>query len=627
MRIDWVKLRNFRSHQNTTVDLERISFVRGLNKTGKSAIVMGVEMALAGRCSATDEAGKGYEELISEGAQAGTVTVHCAHPECTITLVLDRTAGRTLKIETGGNIITGQNAREWITRNIAPPDVINACLNAWRFMMLDEAEQAELLARVLLPAKLTLAPAISTWLKANALGVVEKPTLFQTIEATHKAIATARTDVNRRLRDLKAIAEPDPILGNSDNLKSEIRALQEEQAQLNGELLRVSNAQAVRDSSGHHAATLQTAIDAQQTKIDELLAKLLPAERITALRATVKKGARYATVKRELGDHRIALARATAEKQKLAESGADAACPTCKRPLDDQARLHVFEPLLQAENTENAAVQRLEKELATMPGDPDEATRLLKEHTANEEAIDAGNAEIRRLQNTLAEVSTNEHADTGEAVEQIKAKLAELKPKLVRDLERLTEIVSGEERHRQYAKQLAERKRTEERLGELQKLLDYFGPGGIKAELIAERLETFTARLNRVMSAWGYDVNFVIEPYSLRVNEAFCNAWLSPRQLSNSEKYRLGIAFAAAIAEWTGFGLLVADGADILDKPDKWHLAELLVDSDLDQAVITSTGIAGTFYAPDSVFYTLTKTAGATTIECDPIPENTTALA
>jgi len=173
-------------------------------------------------------------------------------------------------------------------------------------------------------------------------------------------------------------------------------------------------------------------------------------------------------------------------------------------------------------------------------------------------------------------------------------------------------------------KQVKERERAELQVAELEKLLVYFGPRGIKAKLIAERLDLFTEHVNGVLDQWGYSLAFSIEPYTLRITETdpetgFVGPALSPNQLSASESYRLGVAFSMAIAYWTNLRLLVADGADILDKDDKWTLAQAFLQSDLEQAIMTSTGIAGTFEAAGTAFYTLSKSCGITALEIDAV--------
>src|SRR5206468_2769581 len=119
----------------------------------------------------------------------------------------------------------------------------------------------------------------------------------------------------------------------------------------------------------------------------------------------------------------------------------------------------------------------------------------------------------------------------------------------------LVATATYEARQATYREQMKERALAETRLAELEKLLHYFGPYGIKARLIAERLSIFTDRVNAVLDWWGYSMEFSIEPYALKVTEVDTETGaagppLIPNQLSASERYRLGVAFGVAIADW-----------------------------------------------------------------------------
>ena len=67
MRIKTLRLKNVRSHVETTLELDRFNFVRGHNGCGKSSIQMALEYLFTGRCELTDAAGRGAEALIRVG--------------------------------------------------------------------------------------------------------------------------------------------------------------------------------------------------------------------------------------------------------------------------------------------------------------------------------------------------------------------------------------------------------------------------------------------------------------------------------------------------------------------------------------------------------------------------------
>jgi recombinational DNA repair ATPase RecF len=59
MRILNLTLKNFRSHKETVLELDRFTLVRGPNGCGKSSIQMTLEYLFTGRCEITGAAGGG----------------------------------------------------------------------------------------------------------------------------------------------------------------------------------------------------------------------------------------------------------------------------------------------------------------------------------------------------------------------------------------------------------------------------------------------------------------------------------------------------------------------------------------------------------------------------------------
>jgi DNA repair exonuclease SbcCD ATPase subunit len=616
MRIRRIKMKHFRSHGNTVITLQRVNFFRGLNRTGKSSVRLAIAMTLAGRCDdVTDEAGHGFELLIAESAQTATVVLE--FDDAVITLTLDRTARKTLKVETSGRTILGRQAQDWIAENIAPPDVISACLNATRFLKMSEDDQATLLARVLLPEKLPIEPVVADWLADNKLALVERNSLFATIEATYKVIANARTDVSRTVRDLKNIAEPDPVPTPREEVKAKLHALEEERTSVNNRLLTLTNAEASAKMTIDQIAQIEQQIAEYEQKLAAIPAALIADQR-KQLQNVANLATRHAQLKATLSDDRNTLATVQKLIAELDESSESGVCPTCKQPISNEAREKMFEPLMRRQNEANAAIIRIEKQLSS-DGDPQQAARELNEdrehHTARLQIIDVRDQLRAKLEQCRK--SAKRPDEFAEEIDQLQVDAETLKNRYTKGLDVLVKAVELEERHSEYQKQMKLREAAERRYAELEKLLEYFGPSGIKATLIRERLDMFTTKVNAVLAWWGYSLRFTIEPYALWIMEDESRIALQPNQLSDSERYRLGIAFAHAMAEWTGFGFLIADAAEILDKPDKWQLAQLLLQSDLDQALLFSTGVAGTFEATGTAFFTFSKTQGVSSCATD----------
>jgi DNA repair exonuclease SbcCD ATPase subunit len=373
MKIRRIKLKNFRSHKHTVIGLERINFIRGMNKSGKSSIAVAIEMALAGRCAVTDEAGKGFEQLIRHGEQTASITLECS--DVIITLQLDRTTGRTLRVETGGHTFMGKQAQEWIAENVATPDVVNAAMNAWRFMDSSENEQAALLARVLLPRKLELAPEISSWLAGSRLSVVEKPSLFATIEATHKSIAFARTEINRKLRDLKAIVEPEP-----DD---------------------PPQAGTVADQMAERRANVEKSIAELRDILLSIRAKLMTEEQRQAHEAKAKLRERQPELRAVITVERNNLARI----MEFIEHDKKGTCPTCHTSLSEEARDKLFIPYREQRTACATAIGKLEKELKIAVEEGEAAAKQVSIDNANRQQCRDTEAQLRYQQENLEAIN------------------------------------------------------------------------------------------------------------------------------------------------------------------------------------------------------------------------------
>lgn len=73
MRINHIHIENIRSHKETTLALERITTVVGLNHSGKSSIEQCLELAFARRSASTGAGGQGQTDLLRFGEDMGAV--------------------------------------------------------------------------------------------------------------------------------------------------------------------------------------------------------------------------------------------------------------------------------------------------------------------------------------------------------------------------------------------------------------------------------------------------------------------------------------------------------------------------------------------------------------------------
>jgi len=132
MRIKTLRLKNFRSHVETTLELDRFNFVRGPNGCGKSSIQMALEYLFTGRCELTDAAGRGAEALIRAGEKELEVSATLESGET----ICRRRAPRTHVVETNGKRVPVDAAEAYLAKHFGSPEVLSAVLNSGRFVQM-----------------------------------------------------------------------------------------------------------------------------------------------------------------------------------------------------------------------------------------------------------------------------------------------------------------------------------------------------------------------------------------------------------------------------------------------------------------------------------------------------------
>ncbi|HET9130947.1 MAG TPA: AAA family ATPase, partial [Terriglobia bacterium] len=152
MKIQTLVLKNFRSHQETMLELDRFNFIRGPNGSGKSSIQMALEYLFTGRCELTDAAGRGAEALIRSGEKELEVSATLESGET----ICRRRTPRSQIVEINGRRVPVDAAETFLTKQFGPADVLSAVLNANRFIEMPETEQRRFLAQLVEAGKIDI---------------------------------------------------------------------------------------------------------------------------------------------------------------------------------------------------------------------------------------------------------------------------------------------------------------------------------------------------------------------------------------------------------------------------------------------------------------------------------------
>src|SRR6266849_7776735 len=582
MKIMTLTLKNFRSHQETVLDLDRFNFVRGPNASGKSSIQMALEYLFTGRCEITDAAGRGAESLIRTGAKELEVSATLEGGET----ICRRRTPRSHIVELDGNRVPVDAAEASLEKRLGSADVLSAVLNAGRFIEMSEAEQKRLLAQVVDAGKVDIPEDIGNTLRAMN---EEQPrlTCVADIEAAHRRFYDLRTDASRSLKAVGQMEKPDipSDLPSVHEVKKKLEELRQQKERLIAQ-------KAEADTSWESA---QARLKQLQAEIEEASSEILSPRQEQELLQLESQRDHVEKLRQELTD---LIAEQKAVETSLATAqGLKDKCPTCGQPISDEAKAVEMASLRERLANIEGLIQGTREELNEYT-EIEVATPRLERHR---KAL-AKRAKLVQEQSKLQAVQR----PNDDALESRMTILVERINKGERVLEKAQQ---GESTRDRWEWHVREKSALETRIGLLEMLTEFFGPNGAIMRQSSGQIGSFTESLNRHLKGFGYTCDFTLNPFEIVVMFSTGLGPLPLKHLAESERFRFGIAFQLALATVTGIRFVVIDRADVLDKVRRKLLTGLLLKSDLDQAIVLATGEepSPTAIPPGVKFFDLTR--------------------
>jgi RecF/RecN/SMC N terminal domain len=555
MRITTLTLRNFRSHIETILDFDRFNFVRGPNGSGKSSIQMAVEYLFTGRCQMTDAGGRGAEALIRSGEKEFEVSATLESGE---TLSRRRTA-RSQIIEIGGGRVPVDAAEAVLTKEFGPADVLSAVLNADRFVEMSEGEQQRFLAQSIQSGKVDIPTEICDVLRALN-EQVPKLASVDDVEAAHKRFYGLRAEASHTLKALDHMEQPElpADLPDVQQVRQKLEELRQQKERLIAQKLEA-------DVCWQNAQPRSTHV---QSGIEEAPFNVLgPSQGRGPLLCEPNQDPAE-KLRRELAD--LSAEQKMVQTSLAAVERSRASCPTCGQSITEEARALRRESLSERRAELDGLIQGTNEELSEYAG-TDVTPRLDERRNA------------ARPYETLV---VEHRAGPGE-LESRMTILTERINKGERVLEKAHQFESAREKWELYVR---EKSGLETKIGLIDRLTEFFGPSGAVMGQACGRVGSFIEELNRHLAALGYICQIALDPFEVRVSPSKGNPFaLSLEQLSESERFRFGVAFQIALAMVTGLRFVVIDRADLLDRERRKILTGLLVNSGLDQAIVLAT--------------------------------------
>ena len=474
MRIKTLTLKNFRSHEETVLELDRFNFVRGPNGCGKSSIQMALEYLFTGRCQLTDAAGRGAEALIRVGEKELEVSATFQNGE---TICRRRTA-RSHIVEINGKRVPVDAAEASLEKRFGSADVLSAVLNAGRFLEMSEAEQKRLLAQVVDRGKVDIPEEICDALRA----LNEEPPRLASmgdVEAAYSRFYDLRTEASRTLKAFGQMEKPDipSDLPPVQEVKKKLDDLRQQKERL---VAQKAEADATWESATARLGQLQP-------EIDELSSEILSTSQEQELLQLESQRGRAEKLRQELTD---LMAQQKAVEASLATAqGLKDKCPACGQPISAAAKAKGVETLGGWLADLEGLIQGTREELNEY-AEMDAARSRLEAHR---KAL-ARRAKLIEEQSRLQAVQKPNAGD----LESRMTILAERISKGERVLEKVLQIENAKDR---WEASVREKSGLETKIGLLDRLTECFGPNGAMMGQAQDRMGSFTEELNRHLTS------------------------------------------------------------------------------------------------------------------------------
>jgi len=584
MKFNELTLTNFRSHKNSQFFLDRINVVRATNGAGKSSIAMALKYALTASCDVTDAAGRDAEDLIQSGGKEFKIVASADN----FKIEASRNRAGMNHIVHAETSHLGAQAKQWIASHLAPIDVLAAVLDSHRFVEMSEKEQKALLAGALASDPVQIDAQMVSLLGLVSLEHCTSVSNAAAVDQIYKVVFDARAEDKRTL---KAFGDPQPPAVPADTpqlgeVSGVIRDLENRKRELT--TLRSRNVLAVQESNSKKKAAYvekKNKLDTAHNIVKEMGGWLIDtSDELARLQKQLKGRSEATKLDTLIGANKAKQEALRSERANLTKP-VQTECPTCHRPytdLPDHSKR--LEEISQESKTLIDDLQTLQDTRAKLPNF-DEIQRRLDRHQQAMPKVLASETTIK----DLGDLTEPEYPAAN--TDEIDAEITALEERITKGRGIEQQIVRYEEQVKAFEETKKKRADLEVEVQELETLCSYFGDKGpLKAALVGGKLPAFEARMNGVLARFGFHCTLSLDPYSITVAHLEGKSGLKLNQLSESQRFRFGIAFQVALAEVTGVRLVVIDRADMLSNEARGQLIHELEESKLDQAFILATG-------------------------------------
>ncbi len=620
MKINYIDLKNFRNHRDTHLELGSINLIGGLNGAGKSSLVYAIEMALAGRCETTDRAGKGADDLIRVGEKKAEI--YLKGELNGLPLNTFRSVPSGLQVEFDGHQYEGgiRDQQAALYHLLGTDErVIHAALNCREVTTMSASDIKTLTFDLLGISLEDLHVLVGAWLESKGIGPEEHMNVIdifnrlydpeESIEAAYKAAFERRKDAKKELARLEtehaAVQLPEGVnpgsLAEGEELLSKLRGEKEE--------LVARRAAAEQAQKELHSLCEQVdAVCGELAELDALAIKApegdgkdprLPAWR-KKMHVLMEEGEKLRQLSSELAGELRGLEAAQTAFKKAGDCPLAPGLVPCSMEAEARKKLQTdlkkqYQVKAKTHTEVQEQISRCIGEQNDLQGQIDESETAEKAHedlVARAGQQDALYETLERRLHDL-EARKSELLAESSAPEDINHELQIIEARILKGEMIVRDLRSAATAAENKAKLAGARDDAANQVAALELLVEALGPQGIRADLLGAKTSGLQERINQSLEALTegeYSVSLEMEPdFHVLVSRAGLTTEL--KQLSTSERIRVGLAITEALVNLSGLGVLVLDDAEVLDLPNRARLMNYLVSlqDDYETIIVLST--------------------------------------
>ena len=601
MTISQIHIKGFRALADARCALSpMLTLICGENGAGKSSIAEAIQYALAGHCNLTDRKGAGIARQIQRGSA-----------QASIDLVTDFGVVMRTITQSGARVSvgerTGRDAEAVLTVNLPGTDLLATMLRSDGFIRLPPKAQSDILFA------LSGGEVNADWVKAQlseqeCADLKDQLATLTTgsalMDSLYKAAYAMRTEANKTAKDAGAkLATLTVGATLSDSDRERLAAEKQQTENILSAKQRAMGASAeqvkARQSAQSRHSEANSRLDKLKTARRDLVT--MPKASDADLDGLRKAKQEAETESKAVFESAVALgAQAKGLEQGVEAFGdlgagkcvlGDLDCPLSAEQRNEavrQANVRIDELRREAAGS-NEQYATLEAQIVSL-GDQilqaEASITAANEYIRKAEDLDRQITEAETAaQAAEAEYKAIETVDTTAIqweIDALKTTLDGIDAKLTADIEAWRQAASLAD-----AQRAAET--AQDRADALNALVKKLEPTGLPAQAMAETVGNVIGQVNEVLATFS-EFRIRLEGETLLVGTTRGEVWL--QDLSESEKLRVGAAVSVAFAKLTGFGFVVVDAADRLQKENRDPLMRMLLRSGV-QALVLATPLNG----------------------------------